>query len=76
MGRPDLTLLPLPVAFTTLSHWTLPHLPPKLLHSHEKISDAELLAVALLQKLHKVFYFSRRSSDDLDRSKDSGSVVR
>jgi hypothetical protein len=30
-----------------------------LLHHHEKISDAELLAVTVLQKLYKVPYFSR-----------------
>ncbi|MBZ9750637.1 IS982 family transposase [Deinococcus sp. HMF7604] len=59
MSRPDLTLLPLSTAVTILSRWISPHVPPKLLHSHEKIMDAELLAVALLQKLHKVLYFSR-----------------
>ena len=59
MGRPDLTLLPLPEAVTRLSHWIAPHVPAKLLHPHEKISDADLLAVAILQKLHKVPYFSR-----------------
>ncbi|ANE42663.1 hypothetical protein SU48_01585 [Deinococcus puniceus] len=59
MGRPDLTSLPLPVAVTQLTAWFAPHVPAKLLHPHEKISDAELLAVALLQKLHKVPYFSR-----------------
>ena len=59
MAHPDLTSLPLSIAVTTLGHWIEPHIPPKLLHPHEKISDAELLAVALLQKLHKVPYFSR-----------------
>ncbi|WP_019009299.1 IS982 family transposase [Deinococcus aquatilis] len=59
MGRPDLTLLPLPTAVTLLSRWITPHIPAKLLHAHEKISDADLLAVALLQKLHKMPYFSR-----------------
>ena len=54
MGRPELTLLPLSSAVPTLSHWIAHHIPPKLLHPHEKISDADLLAVALLQKLHKV----------------------
>lgn len=34
-------------------------MPPKLIHRHEKISDAELIAVAVLQRLHKVPYFSR-----------------
>lgn len=59
MSRPDLTVLPLPNAVTTLSRWIAPRVPAKLLHPHEKISDADLLAVALLQKLHKVPYFSR-----------------
>ncbi len=60
MGRPDLTLQSLSTAVTLLSHWIAPHIPPKLLHPHENISDADLVAVALLQKLHKVLYFSRR----------------
>lgn len=59
MGRSDLTLLPLSTAVRLLSRWIAPSIPPKLLHQHEKISDADLLAVALLQKLHKVPYFSR-----------------
>jgi hypothetical protein len=59
MGRPDLTLLPLTVAITLLSRWIQPHIPPKLLHAHEKISDADLIGVAILQRLHKVPYFSR-----------------
>lgn len=59
MGRPDCTLLPLPTAVTLLSRWIAPHIPAKLLHPHENISDAELLAIALLQKLHKVTCFSR-----------------
>ena len=59
MCRPDLTVLPLPDAVTLLARWITPHIPAKLLHSHEKISDADLLAVALLQKLHKVPYLSR-----------------
>ena len=59
MGRSDLTLLPLSTAVRLLSHWIAPYIPPKLLHPHEKISDSDLLAVALLQKLHKVPYFSQ-----------------
>lgn len=59
MSRPDLTLLPLPEAVTLLSRWITPRVPAKLLHPHEKISDGDLLAIALLQKLHKVPYFSR-----------------
>ncbi|CAM3795729.1 Transposase DDE domain-containing protein [Deinococcus frigens] len=59
MCRLDLTLLPLPDAVTVLARWIAPHIPPKLLHPHEKITDAELIAVALLQRLHKVPHFSR-----------------
>ena len=58
MCRPNLTLLPLLDAVTLLADWVSPHVPPKLLHPHEKITDAELIAVALLQKLHKVPHFS------------------
>lgn len=58
MGRPDLTLLPLGEALSRLSRWIQPHIPLKLLHPHEKISDADLVAVALLQRLHKIPYFS------------------
>ena len=32
-------------------------MPAKLLHDHENISDAHLVAVALLQRLHKAVYF-------------------
>ena len=42
MGRPDLILLPLTVAIPFLSRWIQPHIPPKLLHPHQKISDADL----------------------------------
>ena len=31
-------------------------MPTKLLHDHEKISDAQLVAVALLQRIHKAVY--------------------
>lgn len=59
MSLPNLTLLPLPEGVRILSCWVAPHVPAKLLHPHEKISDADLLAVAILQRLHKVPYFSR-----------------
>ncbi|WP_102125188.1 IS982 family transposase [Deinococcus planocerae] len=59
MGRPDLSVLPIPDAFRHLAAWLSPQMPPKLVHAHEKISDGELVAVALLQRLHKVPYFSR-----------------
>lgn len=32
-------------------------MPPKLIHPHEKISDAELVAVAVLQRVHKAVYY-------------------
>ena len=59
MRRPDLTVLPLPEAVRILGRWVAPHVPAKLLHPHEKISAADLLAVAILQRLHNVPYFSR-----------------
>lgn len=57
MGRPDLTILPIEQAMQVLSQWIKPHIPKKLIHTHEKISDAELIAIAILQKLHKYPYF-------------------
>ena len=59
MCRPDLSLLPISVAFQALCRWLEPNMPPKLLHQHEKISDAGLVALAVLQKLHKVPHFNR-----------------
>lgn len=58
MGRPDLTVLPILDAFQQLTAWLTPQMPPKLLHAHEKLSDAGLVAAALLQRLHKQPYFS------------------
>lgn len=52
MPRPDLTSLLPPVAFTMLSRWIAPHIPPKLLHSHEKISDADLFTVEVIRKIY------------------------
>lgn len=57
MCRPDLSLLPIPEALRRLTAWLLPQMPAKLVHPHEKISDAELVAVALLQRVHKAPYF-------------------
>ncbi|MFC5850262.1 transposase, partial [Deinococcus petrolearius] len=59
MGRSDLGLLPLPDAFRHLLAWLSPQIPPTLVHPHEKISDAGLVAVVLLQRLHKAPYFNR-----------------
>ncbi|UWX64597.1 IS982 family transposase [Deinococcus rubellus] len=59
MGRPDLSLPPIPSSFQRLTTWLSPQMPEKLIHRHEKISDAQLVAVAVLQHLHKAVYFSR-----------------
>lgn len=48
MGRPDFTVLPILDAFQQLTVWLAPQMPLKLLHPHEKLSDAGLVAVALL----------------------------
>ncbi len=42
MCRAKLTLLPLPVTATFPNRWIQPHLPLKLVHSHEKIRDTAL----------------------------------
>lgn len=47
MSRPDFSLLPIPDAVNRLQVWLGPQLPKKLIHQHEKISDAELVAVAM-----------------------------
>ena len=57
MWRPDFSLLPIHDAFQQLTLWLEPQTPVKLLHAHEKISDAQLVAVVLLQRIHKVVYF-------------------
>ena len=59
MARPDVTLLPVEDAVQRLATWIAPQLPPKLVLSNEKISDAQLIAVAMLRFLHKLPYFSR-----------------
>lgn len=59
MGRPDLSVLPIPDAVRHLTAWLSPQMPPKLMHPHEKMSDAALVAVAILQQLHKLSYLSR-----------------
>ena len=59
MGRPDLSLPPIPSSFQRLTTWLSPQMPEKLIHRHEKISDAQWVAVAVLQHLHKAVYFSR-----------------
>jgi len=57
MCRPNLNLQPIHTAFETLTSWLNPKMPAKLLHAHEKISDAQLVAAALLQRIHKFVYF-------------------
>ena len=57
MCRPNFSLLPIHDAFQQLTRWLEPQMPAKLLHDHEKISDAQLVALALLQRVHKAVYF-------------------
>ncbi|RJF75345.1 IS982 family transposase [Deinococcus cavernae] len=57
--RPDLSVIPIREAQPILSAWIRPRIPLKLIHTHEKISDADLLALAILRYLHKMPYFSR-----------------
>ena len=57
--RPDLNLLPIREALPILSHWISSKVPSKLIHPHENIPDADLLALAILRHLHKMPYFSR-----------------
>jgi len=57
MWRPNFSLLPIHDAFQQLTTWFEPQMPKKLLHAHEKISDAQLVTVTLLQRIHKAVYF-------------------
>ena len=57
MCRPNFILLPTQDAFQQLTLWWEPQMPTKLLHDREKVSDAQLVAVGLLQRVHKVVYF-------------------
>jgi len=57
MYRPSFNLLPIHDAFRQLTLWLEPQMSTKLLHDHEKISDAQLVAVALPQRIHKAVYF-------------------
>lgn len=56
--RPDLSSLPIRSALPILSAWIEPRVTPKHMHPHEKIRDADLLALAVLRYLHKVPYFN------------------
>jgi hypothetical protein len=57
MCRPVFSLLPVNDAFEHLTLWLKPQMPEKLLHDHEKISDAQLVAMVLLQRIYKYVYF-------------------
>lgn len=57
MTHPDYSLMPIRQASTLIAFQVQFHLEPKLIHSHEKISDAHLIALALLRFIHKVPYF-------------------
>ncbi|WP_135230356.1 transposase [Deinococcus fonticola] len=59
MDRPDFSVLPIPQALDLLSSLIAPRLPPKLIHAHEKVSDADLIALAVLRFVRKVPYFSQ-----------------
>jgi len=49
MCRPDLRVLPVLHALQVLQTWLEPRMPEKIRHRNEKASDAELVAVAVLQ---------------------------
>ena len=51
MNRPDLSLLPVLEALQVLQTWLAPKMPPKIQHQNEKASDAEVVAVAILQQV-------------------------
>ena len=55
---PNLTLLPLSEAVQSLVTLLEPRLPDKLMHPHEKVSDAVLVALEVLRVLHKHPYRS------------------
>lgn len=55
--HPDYSLMPIPQAATLIAFQVQFHLGSKLTHSHEKIGDARLIALALLRFIHKVPYF-------------------
>ncbi len=58
MSRPDLSLLPVLEALQVLQAWLAPKMPAKIEQPNEKASDAELVAIAVLQKAHQQPYFS------------------
>lgn len=58
MDRPDFSVLPIQQALVILSEMIAPRLPAKLIHAHEKVSDADLVALAVLRFVRKVPHFS------------------
>ena len=54
---PDLSVLPIREALEFLVPWVTPHVPKKLIHPHEKVSDALLISLALLRFVRKIAYF-------------------
>ena len=57
MCRPDFRLLPIHYAVPQLTLWPGPQMPTTLHHDDEKISDAQLVAVVLPQRIHKAVSF-------------------
>ena len=58
MNRPELSVLPVMEALQVLQTSLAPKMPSKIRHQNEKASDAEVVAVALLQRVHQQPYFS------------------
>ncbi|WP_424951549.1 transposase [Deinococcus sp.] len=58
MSRPELSLLPVLEALQVLQVWLIPKMPPRVQHRNEKASDGELVAIAILQRVHRQPYFS------------------
>lgn len=42
-----------------LANWVRPFIPPKIVHSNEKVDDASLVALAILRFIRKVPYFNQ-----------------
>lgn len=57
--RPDLNIMPISAALPLLTNWVRPFIPPKIVHSNEKVDDASLVALAILRFMCKVPYFNQ-----------------
>ncbi|RJF71304.1 IS982 family transposase [Deinococcus cavernae] len=55
--HPDYSLMPIRQAAVLLACQVQFHLKPKLIHAHEKVTDAMLIALALLRVIHTQPYF-------------------